>query len=359
MSSLETVRDQYERLPYPSRSPADEDKRLVRTWLDALPMINHYCFQGREQFDASFRLLVAGGGTGDATLFLAEQLRSTGCEIVHLDLSAASIQIAQQRAIKRGLNNIRWYRHSLLSVSDLNLGKFDYVNCIGVLHHLDDPDRGLRAPLEVLKPTGAMGVRVYGRIGRTGVYQMQEMLRAINDHNEDFSTWVQRARDVIASAPRTNWYKRAQEFFADQNAGDCEIFDLLLHSVDRGYTVRELYEWLVDGHSLHLQLTDNGRGAGAYLPDCIAGPKELEYLSKIRKLSARRQMETGEVLSGSIKRHSFYLTLRADAQAPYGNTDYVSFFCNDSFAGKDVGVMIEQEKLKGVPVLINHKATGL
>ena len=37
--------------------------------------------------------LVAGGGTGDATIFLAEQLRHTNARVVHLDLSAASIAI--------------------------------------------------------------------------------------------------------------------------------------------------------------------------------------------------------------------------------------------------------------------------
>ena len=37
-------------------------------------------------------------GTGDATIFLAEQLRATNAEIVHLDMSHASTALAQQRA---------------------------------------------------------------------------------------------------------------------------------------------------------------------------------------------------------------------------------------------------------------------
>ncbi len=44
---LPDVKNQYEALPYPARFPADEGKRLILTWLDDLPMVNHYCFAGR------------------------------------------------------------------------------------------------------------------------------------------------------------------------------------------------------------------------------------------------------------------------------------------------------------------------
>ena len=73
--TLLQVRRQYEALPYPARNPADEQKRLVQTWLDDLPMVNHYGFAGRQSFGPGFRVLVAGGGTGDATIYLAEQLK--------------------------------------------------------------------------------------------------------------------------------------------------------------------------------------------------------------------------------------------------------------------------------------------
>src|SRR5262245_5182422 len=90
-SGLPEVRNQYEALPYPSRDPADEKSRLVKTWLDDPPMINHYCFAGRETFKNRFRVLVAGGGTGDASIFLAERLKNTNAEIVHLDFSEAAV----------------------------------------------------------------------------------------------------------------------------------------------------------------------------------------------------------------------------------------------------------------------------
>ncbi len=96
------VREQYEALPYPPRDPGDEKNRLVRTWLDDLAMINHYCFSGKQTFRNRFRVLIAGGGTGDSTIFLAEQLRHTDAEIVHLDISRAAIEVANACGARMG-----------------------------------------------------------------------------------------------------------------------------------------------------------------------------------------------------------------------------------------------------------------
>ena len=63
-----------------------------------LENINHYLYQGHQDFQDRFRVLVAGGGVGSSTMFLAEQLNHTNAEIVYLDLSPASMAIAQQRA---------------------------------------------------------------------------------------------------------------------------------------------------------------------------------------------------------------------------------------------------------------------
>src|SRR5690242_12167958 len=102
------VREQYEAFPYPERNPEDEKQRLMHTWGDYLAQVNHYCFRGRVAFAEPIRVLVAGGGTGDATVFIAEQLRGTGSEIVHLDFSRQSAAIARRRAGIRGLDNVRW-----------------------------------------------------------------------------------------------------------------------------------------------------------------------------------------------------------------------------------------------------------
>lgn len=352
------VRQQYEELPYPPRDPLEEKSRLIRTWLDDLPMINHYCFAGKQSFRDRFRVLVAGGGTGDATIFLAEQLRHTDAEIVHLDLSQASIAVARQRAQARGLENISWLNESLLALPDLGLAAFDYINCSGVLHHLADPDAGLRALLAVLKDTGALGIMVYAQHGRTGVYQMQSLMRMINQGETDAQRKIANTREVLASVPGTNWFKRAEEvlYHDHKDLGDAGLYDLLLHSQDRAYTVDELYAWFGDQHGMHLELTDVGRGRAAYLPELAVGPKQPPFLGATRQLPLRQQYAIAELLTGDLVTHSFFAT-RADARAPYGDADYVPFFFHEPVTGADLSALIRHHR--SAPFRIDHQHTGI
>jgi len=98
---LDGVRGQYENFPYPPRDSADERKRLVETQGGFLDVVNFYCYGGMENFANGFRVLVAGCGTGDAAVFLAEQLRETGGEVVALDFSESSLAIARRRGEER------------------------------------------------------------------------------------------------------------------------------------------------------------------------------------------------------------------------------------------------------------------
>src|ERR1700676_4237346 len=104
------IRAQYEAYPYPPRDPRDEARRLV-TGSPSHPLeIDHYIFAGRRDWSRPFRALAAGGGTGDATIMLAQGLADRSCpaEIVYLDVSEASRRIAEARAAQRGLGNIRF-----------------------------------------------------------------------------------------------------------------------------------------------------------------------------------------------------------------------------------------------------------
>jgi 2-polyprenyl-3-methyl-5-hydroxy-6-metoxy-1,4-benzoquinol methylase len=51
--------------------------------------------------------------------------------------------------------------------------------CTGVLHHLPDPDKGLRALHDVLMPESAMHLMVYASYSRAGVYLLQDYCRRL------------------------------------------------------------------------------------------------------------------------------------------------------------------------------------
>src|SRR5436305_155614 len=71
---LDEVRAQYEALPYPPRDPREEALRLITGTPSHILEVNHYLFSGRLNFNRPFRALVAGGGTGDACIMLAQRL---------------------------------------------------------------------------------------------------------------------------------------------------------------------------------------------------------------------------------------------------------------------------------------------
>ena len=123
---------------------------------------------------------MAGGGTGATTMVMAEQLNHTTSEIVYLDFSTSSMKVAQARAKARELKNIVWISEGIENIIRLNLPKFDFMQCSGVLHHLKSPITGLKVLKEHLKLEGGMDLMVYGTYGRIGVYHLQDVLQMMN-----------------------------------------------------------------------------------------------------------------------------------------------------------------------------------
>jgi hypothetical protein len=191
----------------------------------------------------------------------------------------------------------------------------------------------LRSLRSVCKDSGALGIMVYAQYGRTGVYQMQEALRKINESVPNLDARLKNAKEVLASVPRTNWFARGDDLFIDHKVwGDSGIYDLLLHSRDRAYTVAELYEWIADRHGLHVELTYPGRGRSIYLPNMVVAPERPSFLTSLDALAPRARHEIAELLAGNIIMHTFYATSSLKATAPYEDAEYVPCLCNGLIA---------------------------
>ena len=315
--SEESVRDQYEAYPYPARDPKDERTRLITGSPSNLAEIDHYVFAGRGDFAEPFRALIAGGGTGDAAIMLAQQLsdwaRQWGAaapgEVVYLDFSRAAREIAEARARVRGLTNISFHQGSLLDLPELGLGIFDYIDCCGVLHHLEDPPAGLAALAEVLGAAGGMGLMVYAPFGRSGVYPAQAMLRGLSEgglgegglgEELPLGERVVLARRLLDALPATNWFKR-NPFLGDHKKSDAELVDLLLHARDRAYSVDQVAA-LVAGAGLRLvSFIEPARYRPAsYLKDAV-------LLRRLASLAPLARATFAEALAGNIKKHILYV----------------------------------------------------
>lgn len=306
---LTNVRAQYEDYPYPSRDPQSEKGVIISSHSSSLDCINHYCFGGQRDFSKGIRVLVAGGGTGDCTIFLAEQLRHTPSEIVYLDMSSASMAVAKERARIRKLTNITWAHESILNIPEADMGLFDYITCTGVLHHLDQPSAGLDALKSVLSPSGSMFIMLYGTYGRTAVYQLQDLLRMVNKGFPEISEKIQNTKTIMKSIPATNWsrFEHATNMQAEL-ATDIGIYDLLLHTQDRSYTVPELYEF-VENSGLQLnKLFNHDHPLGDMLFEPKTFIRDTQLASVIKGYPQREQEAIGELLFGQLAKQMCYIS---------------------------------------------------
>lgn len=332
---LKEVREHYENYPYPPIDPEEERERLYMPILEAFDRMNYFAFEGRRNFNDGFRVLVAGGGTGDAIIALAEQLRDTNADVYYIDMSESSMALAKKRAEIRGLTNITWIRDSLLNLPTLNVGMFDYINCSGVLHHLSDPDLGLSILASLLKDDGAMGIMIYAKYGRTSVYQMQDTLRIINRDEPNLQTRVDNAKKILNHLPSTNWFLYSPDEMISEIKTDAGIYDLLLHSQDRSYSIPELYEYLEKQGLTLLHLLPDYQAFGDRLYDPVFYINDPVLEAKVKALPIRDQQALAELLHGKIIKHTFY-TAKTPRTAPaYGDLDLIPHLAIDMELQRD------------------------
>ena len=339
---LKQVKEHYENYPYPKRDLKDEKGGMYVSNSENLTRLNHYGFKGdmplfKKGKGAMFRVLVAGAGTGDAVIHMAEQLRDFNARVIYLDMSRASMLIAKKRAKLRKLKNIDWIHNSLLELPTMQIGKFDYITCTGVLHHLESPLEGLQALKSVLKQTGIMSIMLYGLYGRTGIYQMQSLMKLVNQNEEDMQNKVDNTKDMLTTLPLTNWYKRDEKIWQNKIAqgGDIEIYDLFLHSQDRAYTVPQLYEYIEEQGGLKIVKfigSSSHTGKLAYRPETYIRNKNI--LKKVKGLPKIEQQSIAELMAGNLNTHTFYVAHQADTIANLDNLDLVPYFTTTAL--KDV-----------------------
>lgn len=299
----ETVKAQYETYPYPARDPRDERKRLITGSPSHLPELSHWLFAGRPPTDRPFRVLVAGGGTGDGLTMLAQQTADAGidAEITYVDLSEATRAIAEARIAARGLTKrVTFLTGSLLDAADW--GPFDYIDCCGVLHHLPVPGDGFKALRAALAPDGGMGIMVYGRYGRTGVYETQTALRLLADPDEAPTRQVGLAKRYLNVLPPTNRFVRNPHLGDHKKGGDAGLYDLLLHSTDRAYTVPELEAEIEAAGLRRVTYIDPAR----YAPESYT--REPDLRRRAARLNAGDRAALAEAMAGNISVHIAYLT---------------------------------------------------
>ena len=184
---------------------------------------------------------------------------------------------------------------------------FDLVVCTGVLHHLPDPDVGLRALRDVLNPNGALRLMVYAPYGRAGIYMMQEYCRllGVTTSAKDLRDLGAALRGLPGDHPISGVLRRAKDFMRPDATADA-----LLHPQDRAYSVPELYAWLDRCGMSFGRWTEQA----PYLPQCGLVARS-PHLARLAALAPRLQHAAIELFRGTMVSHSF-IAYRDDRSKP-------------------------------------------
>src|SRR6185312_8052938 len=191
----EAVRQQYEAYSYPP--PIEDAANFLRQWgpLTCDPRFAGIQLwpEGRPRRD--LRILCAGCGSSQAPLIA---LNNPDCTVLGIDLSEASLAHSKRLRDRHGIKNLELRQMSLLDVGELKRS-FDLIISTGVLHHLPDPDAGLKALADVLDSRGSMAIMLYGTAGRAGIYMVQDILRRLGAGRN--AEGVRIARDLLKFIP--------------------------------------------------------------------------------------------------------------------------------------------------------------
>jgi SAM-dependent methyltransferase len=297
----------YESHPYPP--PVDDLQAYRQTWDDQRRRADSHLFWPAERYRDDRSILVAGCGTTQAAHYAVRWPRA---RVVGIDVSAKSIAFTQGLKRKHTLANLEVRQLAVERAAELGQS-FAHVVCTGVLHHLPDPDAGLRALHDVLEPNGALNVMVYAPYGRAGIYMLQDYCRRLGIGGTE-----PEIRDLAASLkalppdhPLAPLLRNSPDF-ADR-AG---LADALLHPQDRSYSVPQLLDFL--GRA-GLRFGRWVRQA-PYLPWCGA-LASAPHRSKLADLTAEAQYAAIELFRGTMVRHGV-VAYRNDRPAPGTPVDF-------------------------------------
>ena len=291
-SVADEVRDFYERMPYPAPLANLDKERDLYANPERRRAQFHLTWPS-ERPRGDLEILVAGCGTSQAARYA---LREPDARVTAIDISETSLRHTRDLQQKYNLKNLELHQLPIERVGQL-ARSFDLIVCTGVLHHLPDPDLGLRALRDVLRPQGAMRLMVYARYGRAGIYMIQEYCRllGIGATEDDLRDLGSTLAALPADHPISPVLRKAKDFRKPE-----AMADALLHPQDRAYSVPELYAWLDRCNMSFGRWIEQA----PYLAQCGAIARS-PHAARLASLPSRLQHAAVELFRGTMVSHSF------------------------------------------------------
>lgn len=295
------VQKLYNTYPFPPEPLLDEPPPGYNwrwNWVAA----HNFC-TGQKPKRENIRILDAGCGTGVGTEYLIHL--NPQAEIVAIDLSEKALEVAQTRCQRSGvIRNRVTFQHLNLENADQLAGQFDYINSVGVLHHLPDPIKGIQALANKLAPGGFFHIFVYAELGRWEIQLMQQAIALLQGEKRgDYRDGVAVGRQIFGALPDHNRIvKREKERWSLENHRDESFADMYVHPQETDYNIHTLFE-LIDASGLEFIGFSNPQ----YWQLERLLEKAPDLMERAKNLSERDRYRLIELLDPEITHYEFFL----------------------------------------------------
>ena len=174
------VQQMYEENPYPRYQHADHTHPrfaqrttefiALETTVSNPPFTNELTSP-----DYSPKILIAGCGTGNQIINAS---RYANAYITAIDISQNSLAYAARKLQEYSMHNVRLQQLDILDANQLQ-DVYDVIECSGVLHHMQNPAKGLAALKSKLKPGGYIKIGLYSKLARQRVSAARGLIKSL------------------------------------------------------------------------------------------------------------------------------------------------------------------------------------
>jgi SAM-dependent methyltransferase len=232
------VGSQYEDHPYPRwvRSPSIDGGVPFRAFLASELGLES---PGPARRDDKIDALIAGCGTGQQSIQTAQ--RFPAARILAVDLSAASLAYAKRKTRELGIGNVEYAQADILRLGSVGR-TFDFIECVGVLHHLEDPVAGWRVLRSLLRPGGVMHIGLYSELARREIAAARDLIAA-----QGYAATTEGIRQFRLDLQLVDRWRPFRGLTAIEDFYDTSgCRDLLFHAREHRFTLPRIKEILAE-----------------------------------------------------------------------------------------------------------------
>ena len=232
------VQQQYENNPYPRWISAQGYAEHMRI-RDLFSQIHLAPGYSDLPYSESPNILIAGCGTGQHAILSAT--RFLNAKVTAIDLSLSSLSYATRKTRELGLKNISYYQGDLLELDTLE-DQFDIVESVGVLHHLLNPEEGLRNLVRLMKTGGLIRLGLYSEIARQDISLTRKLIKDKNLSNSHGD--IQALRNSIIDSSNLEFNQLQSVMNHNDFFSTSECRDLLFHVQEHCLNLNQIDELL-------------------------------------------------------------------------------------------------------------------